>query len=49
MTEKQMQPNADDVISDLSNQIAKLTGDNAMLRSLIKQYQDKYNEAENAK
>lgn len=37
MSDKQIQPNFDDVVENLTNHIAMLSADNAMLNSIVKQ------------
>lgn len=40
----QVQANVDEVINGLSQQVAQLTRDNAVLQSLVSQYQTKLDE-----
>lgn len=40
---EQIEANANDVINALSQQIAQLSTDNAALRSILSQYQEKEN------
>lgn len=44
----QIQANADEVINGLSQQVGNLTRDNAVLNSLINQYQKRVQELEQA-
>lgn len=39
--EVQIQPNIEEIIQDLTQQISQLTYDNAVLKSLINQYQQR--------
>lgn len=42
----QIQANADEVINNLTQQIAQLSTDNAVLKSLVNQYKNKVDELE---
>ena len=45
----QIQPNADEIINILSQQIAQLSRDNAVLSSLVSQYQQEFEKLKSSK
>lgn len=49
MKDKQIQANADEIINILTQQVAQLTRDNAVLSSLVSQYQQEFEKLKSSK